>query len=602
MGHSGFDYYGFMASIHRFMISALTAVLVTGTAPTWAATAAAKATRTPPANTGASEEPPDAAMGAELFYEVLLGEITTRAGDPATGFALMLEAARQSNDEKVYQRAADIALQARSGESALAAAQAWKAAWPQSREANRYVLQILVALNRISDSAVPLAQELTQSPPYAKTATLLALPQLYRRASDKALAAAIVEQALAADLRQPDTAPPAWVAIGRMRLLAEDVPGALQAAAQAQNTAPHYDGAALLALELLGRGEEAASTVVQTYFDAQPSPEMRMAYARVLIELQRNTEALQQLQSATAAQPDLTQSWLMQAALLLQEEKLAEAEAALQRFIALTTASAAPSTNGPRALTQAYLLYAQIAEKRGDPDNAEAWLNRIDHPQDLFSAQLQRASLLARQGKLTRARALVSTLPAATAEEEQLKLLAEVQILRDAHEYDQAYAVQTRVVAQSPDDNELIYDQAMLAEKAGKLDTMERLLRQIIARQPDFHHALNALGYSFADRGIRLAEAKTLIETALRHAPNDPFITDSLGWVEFRMGNRTQALRILETAFQKQPDAEIAAHLGEVLWSLGEQERAKEVWREGLRLKPNNDTLKSTIKRLGATL
>ena len=142
----------------------------------------------------------------------------------------------------------------------------------------------------------------------------------------------------------------------------------------------------------------------------------------------------------------------------------------------------------------------------------------------------------------------------------------------------------------------------MLAEKLERLDEMERLLRQIIARQPHFHHALNALGYSFADRGIRLAEAKTLIETALRHAPNDPYITDSLGWVEFRMGNRTQALRILETAFQKQPDAEIAAHLGEVLWSLGEQERAKEVWREGLRLKPNNDTLKSTIKRLGATL
>ncbi len=151
----------------------------------------------------------------------------------------------------------------------------------------------------------------------------------------------------------------------------------------------------------------------------------------------------------------------------------------------------------------------------------------------------------------------------------------------------------------APRDNDLVYDQAMLAEKAGKPQEMERLLRSIIARKPDYHHALNALGFSLADRGLRLQEAKALIVKALEFAPEDPFITDSLGWVEFRLGNGKEALAILERAFKTQQDVEIAAHLGEVLWSLGQRERALDIWREGLRINRDNGTLQDTLKRLG---
>ena len=147
---------------------------------------------------------------------------------------------------------------------------------------------------------------------------------------------------------------------------------------------------------------------------------------------------------------------------------------------------------------------------------------------------------------------------------------------------------------------DLVYDQAMLAEKLGNLPEMERLLRQVIAAKPDYHHAYNALGYSFAERNVRLAEGKQLIQKALQYAPGDPFITDSLGWVEFRMGNKAEAVRILETAYKAKPDAEIAAHLGEVLWSMGERDRAQAIWKEGLLLNNENDTLQDTIKRLRA--
>lgn len=594
-----------MAFIHRFLLPTLTVVLLAATQGSWAASSqASKGKRAQ--RSSANPTAPSAVTNAEVFYEVLLGEMATRAGDPGAGFSLMLEAARRSNDEKLYQRAADMALQVRSGDSALSAAQAWKAAWPRSREANRYVLQILIALNRVAETAGPLTQELAHSPPHTYSAALLALPALYHRVTDKALAASIVEQALAKYLTDASASAPSWVAVGRMRLLAEDKKGALDAAKRAQEAAPVHEGAALLALELLERGEMGAAPIAQKYFEAQPTAEQRLAYARVLVQLQRYGQAERQLQRATQENPQLADGWLLYAAVLLQNDQTTTAEAALQSFMALSQSSnsngGATSAANPATLSQAYLLYAQLAEKRQDYTGAETWLNRIDNPPDIFNAQVQRAYLLARQGKLTQARDLIAAQPAPTAREERLKWLAEVQLLRDVHAYREAYELQTRIVAESPDDNEAIYEQAMLAEKAGLLEVMEQLLRGLIARQPDFHHAYNALGYTLAERGVRLEEAKALIETALRYAPDDPFITDSLGWVEFRLGNHAEALRLLERAFRTRPDAEIAAHLGEVLWVSGQPERAKVIWRESLRLKPNNPGTQEVLRRLGVEL
>jgi len=326
-----------------------------------------------------------------------------------------------------------------------------------------------------------------------------------------------------------------------------------------------------------------------------------MAYARVLLGLQRYPEASRQLETVTKEKPDLAEAWLVAATLQYQDNRLPAAEASLQRFMEL--ASAAGDTDlRQKSLTQAYLLHAQIAEKKKDFAGAEAWLARIDNAEEVFGAQTRRASLLARQGKLTQARALLRNLPGNSADSQRMKLMAEVQLLRDQRLYQEAYKVQVELVALAPDDAELVYDQAMLAEKAGQPDTMEKLLRQVIARQPEYHHAYNALGYSLADRGVRLAEAKQLILKALEFAPNDPFIMDSLGWVEFRLGNKADARKHLEVAFKARPDVEIAAHLGEVLWSMGDRDGAARVWKEGQRASPDNDTLKETLKRLGASL
>ena len=570
---------------------------------------AASAQKAPPSSPSATlkvpapkaQPPSDEALSAELFYEVLLSELSNSAGDPGTAYALMLEAARSSQDEALYRRAADIALQARSGESALAAARAWKQVLPESRTANRYLLQILIALNRIEETGPILRQELRQTPAPARLAAIQAIPLLYGRASNRVMATEIVEQALAPELQHAALGSAAWTTVGRMRMAADDKPGALSAVTQALQLDAQNDGAVMLALELTEEGVLEAEQLTAPYFAKSPRPELRMAYSRVLVGLQRYAQAQEQLELLTQAAPDHADAWLALASLQTQSEALNDAEASLDQFTPL--AEALPEGETRRvSLTQAYLLRAQIAEKRQKFEESEAWLARIDNEKELFSAQVRRASLLARQGRLAHARALIRSLPTNTPEDERLKIAAEVQLLREAHQYQEAFTLQGELVALAPNNNDLLYDQAMLAEKAGHLDTMEQLLRKIIARQPDYHHALNALGFSLAERGVRLEEAKALIVKALEFAPNDPFITDSLGWVEFRLGNRQEALTILKRAYETQPDAEIAAHIGEVLWSLGQHDRARDIWREGLRINKDNDTLKGTLDRLGVRL
>jgi tetratricopeptide (TPR) repeat protein len=335
---------------------------------------------------------------------------------------------------------------------------------------------------------------------------------------------------------------------------------------------------------------------VRSYLQGQPLPEMRMGYARALLDAQRNQEALQQLQIVTRERPDFAEAWLAQGVLMVQDNQLAPAETAIRKYLELQQPEPA-SEERSRGLAQAYLSMAQIAEKRRDFTAAGAWLDRIENSQDLVAAQNRRASILARQGKMDDARKLLRALPERTPADARTKVMAEVSLLRDHKMYKAAYDLLAQAAAANPDPD-LLYDQAMMAEKLGDFGDMEKLLRQVIVKKPDYHHAYNALGFSLAERNTRLPEAKQLIQKALEFAPGDPFITDSLGWVEFRMGNRAEALRILQGAYKQRPDPEIAAHLGEVLWSIGQRDQAQSVWREGMLLNGENETLLETLGRL----
>jgi tetratricopeptide (TPR) repeat protein len=586
----------------------------------WATPAASQTTPTAPKPTasapaaGTATAPPvdSSKLDSELFYQLMLGEMNVTNGDAGTGFSLLLDAARKTNDARLYERALDIALAARSGDAALQASRAWRQAQPKSVLASERLFQVLVALSRLPESVEPLRSILANTPVDQRGVAIGRTAATYARVADKKLAATTAEQALGEYITptaNPVVAAQAWTAIGRLRLAAADVTGALDAARLGQTASPVSEGPPLLALDIMEPKQPLAETYVKRYLETdKPRAEIRMVYARVLLDNQRYNEATQQAQIVTRDQPTYPEAWLVLGTLQLQDNQLPAADTSLKRYVELAkategeSASAEASPERQRGLTQAYLALAQVAEKRNDFALAESWIAKIDSPQALASAQNRRASILAKQGKMDEARKLIRALPDRSDEDVRMKLLSEVELLRNNKQYKPAYDLLQETIAKRPQDYDLLYDQATLAEKLQRFDEMERLLRQLIAAKPDSTQAYNALGYSLADRSVRLPEAKKLIEKALELSPGDPFITDSLGWAEFRMGNTTQAIQTLQKAYQGKADAEIAAHLGEVYWATGQRSKALAIWKEGMLLNPENETLLQTLKRLRVKL
>jgi tetratricopeptide (TPR) repeat protein len=549
-----------------------------------------------------TDAPQNSELNSSLMYELMLAEMSSYNDDAASAYQLMLDAAQKSGSEQLFQRAVEIALRARAGDSALQAAQAWSRGLAASESANRYLLQILIGLNKLADTVEPMKRYLATVAPKDRSAAINLLPRYFARAADKALAAKVVEQALATELNQSLTGPAAHAAIGTLRLLAGDTTGALNAAEKGSSLNRLAEEPVQLALALMDPKLPAAEAMVLTHLKQGARAEMRMAYVRKLLEAQRYGEADTQVRQLNASAPDFDEAWLVHGSLALQDKNTAEAQAALSRFVQLRLAANRASqtkSEDDRGLAQAYFLLSDLAEQNHQPEEAERYLARIENPQDAIRVHARRAAILARLGKLDEARALIRAAPEYVEEDARTKITAEVQLLRENKQFGLVYSYLQEVVKTHPDDVDLRYDLAMSAEKLDKLDEMEQLLRQVIAEKPQYHHAYNALGYSLADRKLRLPEARELVKKALEFAPTDPFIQDSLGWVEFRSGNLSEAAHILQGAYQSRQDAEIAAHLGEVLWSMGQQDQARAVWKAGLSQNPDNDTLLETIKRLG---
>lgn len=540
---------------------------------------------------------------AQLVYQLLLAEIQAANQDGGAAYSLMLDAAQRTQQAALFRRTVDLALQARAGNSALAAASEWATAHPDSDEPYRYQLQILLALNRPAEISVTLRNVIRLTSATERNDVIAAIPHTLSRTSDKAAALMAARVALRPSIADRATAAAAWSAIGRMELDNQDVVAALASAYAAVQAQPDSDAAVLLALELLDVDVEAAQQLVLDYL-AQPSvhatpvyAQVMLQYVRVLIDARRYTDSLAQLQQLTRHQPKQAEAWLFTGIVQNELRLFSPATTALKRYLAL--ASELPPDQAERGQTQAYLQLASIAEAQKKWAQANQWLNRIESTDGLLTAQIRRATLLGRQGHVAQARELIRQQPERAPEDARRKLVAEAQLLRELQRHNDAYEVYGMAAQQYPDDPNLMYEQAMSAEAAGRHERMENVLRVLMVRHPDFYHAYNALGYALADRNERLDEAKSLIQRALAASPNNAFILDSMGWVYFRLGQLELAAQYLQQAFHIMPDAEVAAHLGEVLWAQSDTEAAKRLWREGLLLDPTNTTLVNTLQRLG---
>jgi tetratricopeptide (TPR) repeat protein len=549
---------------------------------------------TPPAPKSVSS-----AMDSVLFYQLLLGELQARSEDPGVAFSLILDAARKTGDPAVYRRAVQIAIQARAGESALQAAKAWSLALPTSAEANRFILQILLGLNRTAETLEPLKRDIALSPAGDRGELLWRLPSLYERANDRQLAATTVQKALTDLLNDKKLGATAWAVVGRFWLSAGNKPTALNAAIKGLTQDVKSEHPALLALTMMSPDAPQAEQLVRQHLP-YARPAFHMAYIKALIDAQRASDAKAELASLKASAPSYPDTWLVDGALALQQQQFDLAEQQLLHYLDLVEAT--PATNQPaevrRGRAQAQMSMAKIAQLRQQPQTAHAWLQLVDNPDDILRAQVQQAVLMAQQGQLEEALILIQNQVERSEADAQLKRSAEIQLLRDFKQFERARDKLQIAISQSPHDTELVYELAMVNEKLGDLAEMERLLRSLIATNPQDPHAYNALGYSLAERNQRLDEAKALITKALSLSPGDPFITDSLAWAEYRSGNFAEALRLLQAAFKDKPDAEIAAHLGEVLWVSQRQQEAQAVFKEGIKINPDNETLVETIKRL----
>jgi tetratricopeptide (TPR) repeat protein len=578
--------------------------------------ALAGAAETPGAGIPAEAAPVQrSALDAPLFYQLLVGEMALRNGEAGNAYQLFIDAARRTKDPQLFRRAMDVALQSRAGQEALAATRAWREVLPDSTEPLRLELQILTALNQLQDGGPPLAALLRLTPAAERGGLVAALPRFFERAADKKRTAELLDATLPALTRDESTRAPARVARGRAWLAAGDPDRALALASEGAAEDPDAPGPVLLAMELRTQRPESEAVVTAYLARADAVPALRLAWARVLTAAQRYPEAIMQLETATTQVPGEAPAWLMLGALHLELKHHALAEAALQRYVALAQGAApAPAPAAASAATadealpgdppvdqglvQAWLMLAQSAEQRGDFKAAETWLARIDDPQRALEVQARRANLMARQGQVDTAVASLRQVPERSEADARAKLLAEAQLLREVKRWQSAYDAFERAHQRFADDVDLLYEQAMVAEKLDRLDDMERLLRRVIAIKPDHGHAHNALGYSLADRRVRLPEARDLIRQALDLMPGDPFITDSLGWVEYRLGNLDEAERLLRQAWAKRPDTEIGAHLGEVLWARGQQDEARRIWRQAQARDGANEVLRETLARL----
>ena len=379
-----------------------------------------------------------------------------------------------------------------------------------------------------------------------------------------------------------------------------------------------------------------AEIIVKRYL-AQPDaePVVRQAYASVLATQQRLTDAAEQLRLALKDKPRQAQLWLalgeidlelhdpvtadddLRRALTLVTEQMAEDAAARKALAAAAAASDSsvgvtddddtpdtpapspdPAAANPVRLAHVQLLLARAAEQRHDDAAAARWLAEVDAKDADLQVVSLRASLLARQGKLAEALKLIRAADASTPAEQRYKLLTEVQLLLDEKKLGEAREVLAKATAEMPDDVDLVYQEAMVDERLNRLDDMEHLLRRILTLQPDNSQALNALGYSLADRNLRLDEALAMVRQAHELSPADPFIVDSLGWVEYRMGHFDAATTLLAQAYSSRKDTEIAAHLGEALWADGRHDEAAQVLRDAHKLDAGNEVLKQTMTRL----
>lgn len=543
-----------------------------------------------------AEQLPANELTSQILFQVLASEVAAQRGQIASATATYLSLARQTRDPRFARRATELALAERSLDRALEAARVWHEYSPASPLASQTLEALLLTTGKL-DEAQPLV-----SARLAKARAENGLSGFYQqlqrtlsRVADRQGALALFDRISTEDAQLPE----ARLAAAELASAAGHKERAAAEAARALELRPDDENAAVRAARFLQdtpAGTAGALRLLADFLERQPrSTEARFHYARLLASSGDTDSARRQMEIALRDEPESPPILFSLAQIAYQTRQVDVAEDYLKRYLALPRG--VPRDDGP-----AYLFLGQIEEERGRLPQAIEWLEKVTRGEQFLPALLRRSLLLGRTGQVDEARELLRNTSVPTNRERAQLVAAEAQVLRQARRHQEAFDVLEAALERMPGNPELLYDHAMAAEKVDRLPAMEASLRKLIELRPDSAHAYNALGYTFADRNIRLEEAQALIEKALELAPEDAHILDSMGWVLYRRGNFERAAEYLQRAFKLRPEAEIAAHLGEVLWRLGRTAEARQLWRDARVREPDNEVLRETLARLNVSL
>lgn len=520
----------------------------------------------------------------DLPLHVLDGQFKLQAGEVRDGARAYVRAALLSDDLKLVEQATQLALLAGEWDAARQAALRWSSLSPGNPgvlQADAWIAlgqrrddEAFAAFGRLLDTVGDQGWRLTGQ-------ALMAAP-------DKSQAAALLArlatpQRLAANELD-------WVAMSQLAFRLGDK---RMAQALSDDSVQRFHGVesyawnAHLAIDV---GEHAmARDIYAEGLRRHPhDSRLRTSHAALLAEMGDAGGAARSL--AGGQQDDATYAARMTYAALADDKSV------LQSLYREVRAAGAPTTAARR-----YLL-GQLAELTGDHVAALAWYRQVsDDDERWFDAQLRQAVVLDASGRLDEALDFARRLQAETGIDNDSvakAFLLEGDLFKRHRRETEARATYDRALGFMPDHDGLLYSRALLAAAAGDVTTAETDLRKLIAKKPDDAAALNALGYTLADKTDRLDEALTLIEAAFRLEPDEPSIIDSLGWVQFRSGHHMEAVATLRRAYEKFPDPEVASHYADALWAIGEREQARSVLAEALRRDPDSTIVAETMRRL----
>ncbi|MDH3326064.1 MAG: tetratricopeptide repeat protein [Gammaproteobacteria bacterium] len=536
-----------------------------------------------------TEKPGDIKFGnttADIMYQILLGEISTQRGKPDVASKFYVSAAKNSNDPRVASRAVRIATFADNKEDALIAAKIWANNEPENQEAKRVLAVLYLRNGNFEQAQTNLANLLSSDSEGIARNLLLTGALLQREASKegaeqisnylislypKHVEAHYVHASLAMQNQQPDKA--------------------LISIKKALKLKPDWIEAVMLYPRILqenGKAEESLSYLSNFLRKSPKEDAVRLSYARALVDARKLDQARSQFELLAVKMPNNKDVLFALAMLSMQSKDFQEAEGYLNQL-----------NKQGKANPQVIFYLGQIAEQKKDFDNAINLYSRLRTGEYYIEAQLRVAVILAEHKDIKSALEHLHSIDTKTDEEKREVVLFEGNLLRDFKQYDEAFAFYSDILDSTPKDTEILYFRALVAERLNRIDVVIRDLSYVIEQNPQDAAALNALGYTLADKTGKLEEALKLIQRARDLEPDDAAIIDSLGWINFRLGNIEIAIKYMEEAMEKIDDGEVAAHFGEILWSSGNKEKAISIWKTAREKFGDNEILIKTMERFG---